>query len=486
MTALSNAGLVNFPNPGWAWPTGGLHSLLLAVLSNDSDLGLNAARRWFESHDIDNVTFREHRLLCAIAARYGRQLSDRPEYARLTGLQRMLWSKSRMAFREALPALHELIGLNVSVMLLKGASRLALSSEDQKARVSNDLDLLVSPDNAVMAIEVLQRSGWSTSTGESLLALKRRLPGTRAINMFYGHFGDIDLHHWAFQTPRPSRVVENAIWQNGVASDFFGVPVLVPSATDRFALALSSSALDAHNHSDWLVDCKHALSDPSFDFHRFVELVKQLGMAYQATNVLTYFKDKIGLDVPENAELLKMVASMPSRERVSMALRMKPRTDWNIVTRPARGVAKALAKTKLKSELTAPVKVKLAKIGGMSVASNMVTRAQVSIDRRSLTRTCTISLTLALAFKGLRRRYEFEINTETTNVGRFRVRDLFGLRGMRKVQVSVPVNVEDLEDPIFIESRPGRHLPNDAPDKLVARYSAAPFSIQSINFVSPG
>ncbi|WP_204310774.1 hypothetical protein, partial [Escherichia coli] len=74
-------------------------------------------------NDIDHVSFREHRLLAAISDRFGRKLAAHPAYPRLVGLQKMLWTKSRMAMREAEPALSAMVEAGCTVMLIKGASR---------------------------------------------------------------------------------------------------------------------------------------------------------------------------------------------------------------------------------------------------------------------------------------------------------------------------------------------------------------------------
>src|SRR5882757_4397993 len=112
-----------FPDYGWSWPTGSLDQLLKAALLPDEEAAGLCAARWLDENDIDKVSFREHRLLAAICDRFGRKLAAQPAYPRLAGLQKMLWTKSRMAMREAEPALQAMVDAGASVMLIKGASR---------------------------------------------------------------------------------------------------------------------------------------------------------------------------------------------------------------------------------------------------------------------------------------------------------------------------------------------------------------------------
>jgi len=117
-----------FPDYGWSWPTGSLDQLLKAALLPDEEAASLCAARWLDENDIDKVSFREHRLLAAISDRFGRKLAGHKAYPRLVGLQKMLWTKSRMAMREAEPALQAMVEAGCAVMLIKGASRIAVNA----------------------------------------------------------------------------------------------------------------------------------------------------------------------------------------------------------------------------------------------------------------------------------------------------------------------------------------------------------------------
>ena len=94
-----------YPKWSWAFPAGSHHQLVLAAIGRDDSRSLAAARSWLTAHDINDAQFRDHRLLLAIVARFGQELRDHSAYPRLIGLQRMLWTKSRLAIQEATPSL---------------------------------------------------------------------------------------------------------------------------------------------------------------------------------------------------------------------------------------------------------------------------------------------------------------------------------------------------------------------------------------------
>ena len=121
-----------FPTIRWAWPAGGLDKLLLAAACPDEGRARAALDAWLDDNDINAVEFRDLRLLATITDRFGTALVGRPEEPRLAGLQRQLWTRSRMAIAQAATALRPMVNAGIPVMLLKGAARIA--AEPDSAR----------------------------------------------------------------------------------------------------------------------------------------------------------------------------------------------------------------------------------------------------------------------------------------------------------------------------------------------------------------
>ena len=332
-----------FPDYGWSWPTGGLDQLLKAALLPDEEAAASHAARWLDENDIDHVAFREHRLLAAISDRFGRKLAAHPAYPRLVGLQKMLWTKSRLAAREAEPALQAMIDAGCAVMLIKGASRIAVNASAQRGRVAHDIDILVRPQDMIAAFDVLCDRDWQIATGVSPQYLRTRLASLRSMNFFKGSFGDIDLHQQAYDGSQQSAEDDLAIWQRALSAEFNGVGVLVPSPADRMALAIGHGGLDAHTHSDWLVDCAVAIESGGVDWGVFADIVARRGLAVAAAVALSYLHLETGIAVPE-AELAKTVelADRAGLSRWSSVLQAKPRTDFGGLVWLSRGFAKQL------------------------------------------------------------------------------------------------------------------------------------------------
>src|SRR5690606_7593709 len=97
--------LCRFPFAGWAWPHASRSLLLQAALMPDAQRAQAALTSWLLTHDLDEMGFHDHRLLAAISERHGRDLASWPQGPRLKGLQRQLWTQSRMRVHAVLPIL---------------------------------------------------------------------------------------------------------------------------------------------------------------------------------------------------------------------------------------------------------------------------------------------------------------------------------------------------------------------------------------------
>ncbi len=193
------------------------------------------------------------------------------------------------------------------------------------------------------AFDVLRDGDWQIATGVSPQYLRTRLASLRSMNFFKGNLGDIDLHQLAYDGSQRSEEDDLAIWQRADPAEFSGVGVLVPSPADRIALAIAHGGLDAHTHSDWLVDCAVAMRGGGVDWDVFLDVVARRGLAVAAAVALSYLALETGVVVPSG--VLARVLDMADRtglSRWSAVLQAKPRTDFGRLVWLSRGLAKQL------------------------------------------------------------------------------------------------------------------------------------------------
>ncbi|TGP51814.1 hypothetical protein EN873_19510 [bacterium M00.F.Ca.ET.230.01.1.1] len=480
-----------FPDYGWSWPTGSLDRLIKAALLPDEEAARLCAAGWLDENDIDHVSFREHRLLAAISDRFGRKLAGQAAYPRLVGLQKMLWTKSRMAMREAEPALKAMVDAGCKVMLIKGASRVALDAAAQRGRVAHDIDILVRPDDMQPAFDVLRDRDWQIATGVSPQYLRTRLASLRSMNFFKGNYGDIDLHQLAYDGSQQSAEDDLAIWHRAIAAEFSDVKVVVPSPADRIALAIAHGGLDAHTHSDWLVDCTVAIQGGNVDWGVFLDVVARRGLAVAAAVALSYLALEIGIAVPE-AVLAKVVdmADRRGAARLSSVLQAKPRTDFGALTWLSRGLAKQLRLQRKKGRLKQsepdivwrgkPLAAKTA--GGPAAFVLSQSLDEPPGDAGEM----VLDLIVRIAVPPVRRRIEMELNAGDRHVARLRSMALSRSGGERLLRFRGKVKLNQAGQALVLEARPSRQFRVWDNEQAVATYGALPFQIVSAKFSRTG
>jgi hypothetical protein len=362
-------------------------------------------------------------------------------------------------------------------MLLKGAARIAAERDAVRARMAHDIDLLVPPQQFSTALDVLLDTGWTASSGESSNCLRRLAPGIRAINFSRDRWGNIDLHQWIYSRGKPIVALESSLWDHAVPASFFGVPVLIPAETDRAALAVVNSGLDAHAHSDWLVDCAGLLIRP-LDWDRLLTTLRDSQGVVPAQVAVSYLAQHLGSDIPAEfvAKLLSDRAGGTFRRLLGLLL-SKPRANWTPLACAARGVAKQFCRL-TKQHVKLPGTILR---GGFLPAADEVDFGELAMQHllssAELEGPLRIQLDLVVPLSGTRRRIAFELNTPQQHIARLHARTIRQRQGNFIVRFDGVVELPSGTDELWIESRPGRQLRDNRNEGEAARYGALPCKV---------
>jgi hypothetical protein len=179
-------------HPG-CWPDREQELLLLAAIAAPAR-ALPAWREWTRHFDIaeDRLDVGSYRLLPKVYRNLREHLGEDPQLARLEGLYKRNWYANQLAFESCARVLQALQDAGVEPLLLKGCPLALRYYADIGARPMNDIDLLVSPDEALEAARVLARLGWLPERGRTLS------PSTLAHAHAHGfrreRGGELDLH----------------------------------------------------------------------------------------------------------------------------------------------------------------------------------------------------------------------------------------------------------------------------------------------------
>lgn len=185
------------------------------------------------------------------------------------------------------------------MMLLKGGARFASQPQAMSCRVVRDLDILFPADRLVDAIELLIESRLRSVNGR-LPGVIKSLPFTplRPAGPRPADFMEIDVH------AAPLRLGQNgdfdaAVWRRAVPAALLGVPVFVPSASDRFLQAVAHGLVaDDDRPFDWVVDALVALRHPDFDADVAASEIRGRCLGVPLAMGCSVIEDRLGVAVP--------------------------------------------------------------------------------------------------------------------------------------------------------------------------------------------
>ncbi len=293
-----------FPGYAWAWPKGDRELLLKAATLPDLNRAVEAFREWSARHDFESTTLVELRLLVGISARFPASLITIDERARLTGIERMLWTQSRVALAAAEDAARILAQLGIDMLVIKGASRSALDLSNLKGRAAYDIDLLVRPEGYRRSIEALMANGWKDDHPKLVMRYLARKGGMAAVNLGKGEHGDVDLHQYAFYHVAGGN--DRGLWQRSREVDFLKQKIRVASPADNLAIGIAHGGIGGHGQSDWMVDCVNIIREGGVDWAVLEDVAAAHRIMPHAAITLGFLKERLEAPVPE--EVLMRIA----------------------------------------------------------------------------------------------------------------------------------------------------------------------------------
>ena len=240
--------------------------LLRVAIGGDADAAL-AWSQWTDTKTTIEPSKAAVRLMPSVAERLTRLgiACSPPDAVATARRNTFLSNHSRLT---AARPLIERLSAEMPVMLLKGGARIAANPKDLHLRVIRDVDLLFRPEDLARALEIAMDSGYRSISGVLPGPVKSR---PLAPLFFAGEgksaYMELDFHSAPLRFGRLGSY-DAGLWQRAVDADILGVPVKIPSGSDRFLQAIAHGLVfDDDRPADWIVDSYLALQDPSFDAH---------------------------------------------------------------------------------------------------------------------------------------------------------------------------------------------------------------------------
>ena len=224
VTALSEGG---------AFPSRRQELLLKAALFQ-GQTALEAWGTWKAEFDLEKrLDAGSYRLLPLLYHNLARHGVDEPVMGKLKGIYRRAWYLNQTLFRDGVSVLRSLHAAGIETAVLKGAALSLLCYKDPGLRPMDDFDILVPNRKRRLAIEMLQRDGW-TPFGASFESLTEAELDIRHSCGFRNANGrDVDLH-WRVLSPYLAYPAdEEDFWAGAVVLQIMGEPTLALNSTDN-------------------------------------------------------------------------------------------------------------------------------------------------------------------------------------------------------------------------------------------------------------
>jgi len=467
-----------------AWPNQSLDNLLRVALLPDEAAATAAWRDFEAAADFDHLTSGEMRLIGLAARRLSRLAPDSPMLARIGGIERANWSRSQLAISASADGLRTLATQSIAMLAIKGASRVAGGDPAARARMVNDVDIVVRPGDLARAFDLLTQEGWQPAGSGTVVFHRSRLAKAVGINLVRGRFGNLDLHRTPFHRPYQShdadpRADDASIWTRAVQGSLGYVPIHVPSATDTVAIAIAHGALDAHKSSDWLADIAASI-DKGVNWELLEAQVDSRRLHAPAAVALGYVKERLERSVPGPllARLGRTAARRPFASLAALA-ETRPKTDglglfWFV---------RALSKQSrlLRSRPSAPhsrIVVAMPGLRGRAHGSGpMVLSQTLPVPDRETGRPWrgTIDLTISVELPAATRRVDFEVNSSDRHLARLRAVVLNRGKRNKLVRFRVPLVLEPQDDAPILTAAASRSFNEAVPQDMMDQYGPTPF-----------
>lgn len=280
------------PARGWR-PTPTQETLLRAALSQGETVlvAWQQLKRGDFPNRLDNGSARLLPLLYRNLLLHG---VEAPLLERLGEEYVRTWCDNQLLFNAASGLLRTLRASGVETLLLKGASLALQAYEDSGLRPMSDVDILVRPGKAELAIKLLGEGGWESNyrSPEALI------PYEQAVEFRDGREGRCDLH-WRVFFDGAQEVGDEEFWEAAVEFEFDGVRALALNPTDQLLhVCVHGAAWNDMPPVRWVADAAMLLGSAEIDWGRFVDLARRRRLMLPAGDTLGYLRDFLGAPVP--------------------------------------------------------------------------------------------------------------------------------------------------------------------------------------------
>jgi putative nucleotidyltransferase-like protein len=312
---------------GNGWPTPAEELLLRAALDSPPK-AVEAWRAWSTEERLAGIETGSQRLLPAVYRNLSAHgVADR-RMGMLAGAYRRSWYRNQFLFDAAAKLIDQLAAAGLPALVIKGAALCTLHYRDIGARPMDDVDVLVAPEHARLAMAVLEQAGWRSAPTPIPRDILSARPSWHYVST---NGGSVDLHWRVFERSRSN---ERDLWDAALPLDLARTRTRALAPVDELLLTCTHGVMwNTISPIRWVVDAAMIVhrAERSLDWERCIGLAERHGLGYSASELLAYLQREFVPEIPVAAiERLKSTAPHRGARITHRALLASPPSARNI------------------------------------------------------------------------------------------------------------------------------------------------------------
>ncbi|WP_254567312.1 nucleotidyltransferase family protein [Oscillatoria sp. HE19RPO] len=190
----------------WGQPTLAQKRLLQAAVEK-SEKAIAYWQEWSELVDIETLDSESYRLLPLLYRNLSPYEIGDQQFAKLKGVYRRTWCENQVIFKQLTEILQEFQAASIPSLLIKDAALCLLHYSDIGERTIHNFEILVDPQNALTASNLLSKMGWKPKK-----PIRDRLSPSECVWEFT-HSGNLQLMlRWHLFWDSFSESLERSFW----------------------------------------------------------------------------------------------------------------------------------------------------------------------------------------------------------------------------------------------------------------------------------
>lgn len=204
------------------------HQLLLKAACCTSETGIQAWQQWHTTANIEQLDSESYRLLPLLSKNLVANQVQTSEMTRLQGVYRRYWYSNQLMIRELTTVLQALQAANINFLLVGDAVLLGYYGADLGMRPVEQLDVVVSPQDASKAIQVLAQLNWQAKATltDSFKSLHSKIGLWNSSHLL------LHLHWRLFGVDVPQNL-DSGLWQTAESALLHQAPVRTLNSVDQ-------------------------------------------------------------------------------------------------------------------------------------------------------------------------------------------------------------------------------------------------------------